>query len=162
MSYGYLGTTPFPVKWLKCFLLNSWSSLVAPWQKNLPAMQETQKMGSIPGSGRSPGEGNGNLLHYCLENPMDRGAWWTTVHGSQRVRYDWSNWARIHSTQRQCFLLKSEVENLPEMRETQIQFLSWEDPLVKEMATHSSILAWRIPWTEEPNNIFCFSFYLNW
>ena len=38
--------------------------------------------GSIPGSGRSPGEGNGNpLQYYCLENPMDRGAWWATVHG---------------------------------------------------------------------------------
>ena len=38
--------------------------------------------GSIPGSGRSPGEGNGNPLQYsCLENPMDRGAWWTTIHG---------------------------------------------------------------------------------
>ena len=35
----------------------------------------------IPGLGRSPGEGNGNLLHYsCLENPMDRGAWWAAVH----------------------------------------------------------------------------------
>ena len=39
-------------------------------------------LGSIPGSGRSPGEGNGNLLQSsCLENPMDRGAWWATVHG---------------------------------------------------------------------------------
>ena len=38
-------------------------------------------MGSIPGSGRSPGEGNGNPLQYfCLGNPMDRGAWWATVH----------------------------------------------------------------------------------
>ena len=38
--------------------------------------------GSIPGSGRSPGEGNGNPLQYsCLENPMDGGAWWATVHG---------------------------------------------------------------------------------
>ena len=38
--------------------------------------------GSIPGSGRSPGEGNGNLLQYsCLENSMDGGAWWATVHG---------------------------------------------------------------------------------
>ena len=34
-----------------------------------------------PGLGRSPGEGNGNPLHSCLENPMDRGAWWATVHG---------------------------------------------------------------------------------
>ena len=39
-------------------------------------------VGSIPGSGRSPGEGHGNPLHCsCLENPMDRGAWWATVHG---------------------------------------------------------------------------------
>ena len=38
--------------------------------------------GSIPGSGRSPGEGNGNPLQYsCLENPMDRGAWWASVCG---------------------------------------------------------------------------------
>ena len=39
-------------------------------------------LGLIPGSGRSPGEGNGNpLQNSCLENPMDRGAWWATVHG---------------------------------------------------------------------------------
>ena len=39
-------------------------------------------LGSIPGSGRFPREGNGYPLHYaCLENPMDRGAWWATVHG---------------------------------------------------------------------------------
>ena len=38
--------------------------------------------GSVPGSGRSPGEGNGNPLEYsCLENSMDRGTWWATVHG---------------------------------------------------------------------------------
>ena len=45
-------------------------------------------MGSIPGSRRSPGEGNGNPLQYsCLENPMDRGAWWATVH---RVTRSWT------------------------------------------------------------------------
>ena len=48
-------------------------------------------LGSIPGLGRSPGEGNGNPLQYsCLENPMDGGAWWSTVHGSQRVGHDWA------------------------------------------------------------------------
>ena len=48
------------------------------------------------------------------------------------------------------------VENLPAMRETeetQFQSLGWEDPLEKEMAAHSSILAWRIPWTEEPGRL---------
>ena len=42
------------------------------------------------------------------------------------------------------------VKRLPTILETQVQALGWEDPLEKEMATHSSILAWRIPWTEEP------------
>ena len=42
------------------------------------------------------------------------------------------------------------VKNLPAMRETWVQSLGQEDPLEKEMATYSSILAWRIPWTEEP------------
>ena len=46
-------------------------------------------LGSIPGLGRSPGEGNGNPLQYtCLENPMDRRAWWATVHGVARVGDD--------------------------------------------------------------------------
>ena len=45
------------------------------------------------------------------------------------------------------------VKNLPAMRETQVRSLGQEDPLEKEMATHSSILAWRIPWTEEPGGL---------
>ena len=47
-------------------------------------------MGSIPGLGRYPGKGNGNPFHYsCLENSMGRGAWWATVHVSQRVGHNW-------------------------------------------------------------------------
>ena len=45
------------------------------------------------------------------------------------------------------------VKNLPAMLETWVRFLGWEDPLEKEMATHSSTLAWRIPWTEEPGRL---------
>ena len=45
------------------------------------------------------------------------------------------------------------VKNLPAMQETLVHFLGWEDPLEKEMATHFSILAWRIPWTEEPDRL---------
>ena len=45
------------------------------------------------------------------------------------------------------------VKNLPAMQETQVRFLDWEDPLEKEMATHSSILAWKNPWTEEPGGL---------
>ena len=42
------------------------------------------------------------------------------------------------------------VKNLPAMQETQVRSLGWEDPLKKRMTTHSSILAWKIPWTEQP------------
>ena len=45
------------------------------------------------------------------------------------------------------------VKNLPEVRETWVRSLGWEDPLEKGTATHSSILAWRIPWTEEPGRL---------
>ena len=45
------------------------------------------------------------------------------------------------------------VDNLPAMQETQAQSLGWGNPLEKEMATHSSILAWRIPQTEEPGGL---------
>ena len=50
-------------------------------------------------------------------------------------------------------LMAQTVKNLPAMRETWVQSPGWEDPLEKEMATHSSILAWRIPWTEEPGRL---------
>ena len=45
------------------------------------------------------------------------------------------------------------VKNLPAVQETLIRFLGWEDNLEEGMATHSSILAWRIPWTEEPGGL---------
>ena len=58
--------------------------------KNPPANAgDTRDEGLILELGRSPGGGHGNpLQHSCLENPMDRGAWWATVPGSQRVGYD--------------------------------------------------------------------------
>ena len=56
-----------------------------------------------------------------------------------------------------CFIsgasVAQSVKNLPAMQETQVRFLGWEDPLEKEMATHSNILAWPIPWTEEPGRL---------
>ena len=46
------------------------------------------------------------------------------------------------------------VKNLPAMQETPVQSLGWEDPLEKEMVTHSSTLAWKIPWTKEPGGLW--------
>ena len=68
---------------------------------------------------------------------MDRGAWWATVHGVTK------SWTQLRDYQK----------DLPTMQETQVQSLGWEDLLEKEMATHSSILAWRIPWTGEPDRL---------
>ena len=50
-------------------------------------------------------------------------------------------------------LVAQTVKRLSAMRETRVQSLGWEDALEKEMATHSSILAWRIPWAEEPGGL---------
>ena len=50
-------------------------------------------------------------------------------------------------------LVTQTVKNLPTMWQTQVRYLGWQDPLEKGMATHSSPLAWRIPWTEEPSGL---------
>ena len=70
-----------------------WSFPSGSVVKNLPAMQETAcntgDVGSIPGLGRSPGKGNVNLFHYsCLDNFMDRRAWWATIHGFAKAGHD--------------------------------------------------------------------------
>ena len=51
------------------------------------------------------------------------------------------------------FLVAQMVKNLPAAQETWVQSLGWEDPLEKEVAAHSSILAWEMPWTEEPGGL---------
>ena len=75
----------------KIFSLKSlsfeWASLVAQMVKNLPAMQKTQVWSGLE---RSPAEGNGHPFQYsCLENPMDRGAWWAIVYGIAQI---WTYW----------------------------------------------------------------------
>ena len=80
----------------------------------------------LPTSAGSYGEGNGTPLQYsCLENPMDGGAWSAAVHGVTRSR------ARL----------------------SEFTFTFHFNALEKEMATHSSVLAWRIPGTEEPGGL---------
>ena len=102
--------------------------------------------GLIPGLGRSAGEENGNPLQYfCLENSLDRGAWQATIHGVIRIRH------HLVTTPSHAYcgasLVSQMVKNLPAMQETLVQSLGQEDPLEQRMDTHSSILAWRIPWT---------------
>ena len=56
----------------------------------------------------------------------------------------------LESLKEKASLMSQMVKNLPAMQETPVQSLGWKDPLEKGMAIHSSVLAWRIPWTEEP------------
>ena len=82
--------------------------------------------GSISGLGRSPGEGHGNPLQYsCLGNPIDGGPWWAAVHGVTKSRTRLSN-----------FTLTFHFHALE-----------------KKMATHSSVLAWRIPGMAGPGGL---------
>ena len=76
-------------------------------------------LGSSPGLGRSPGEGNGNpLQYYCLENPMDRGAWWATIHG---VAESWTQLSTIaHST---IFIL---VPNWKSSNYPRVEWIHWD------------------------------------
>ena len=103
-------------------------------------------------SGRCPGIGNGSPLQYaCLEDCMDNGAWWATVHG---VTKSWTRLSDFNSTTLVwASLVAQTAKNLPAKLKTQIQSLGQEDPLEKGMATHSSIVAWEIPWTEEPGRL---------
>ena len=57
---------------------------------------------------------------------------------------------RAHSESEWASLVAQEVKNLPAVKEAWVRSLGWKDPLEKGMTIHSSILAWRIPWTEEP------------
>ena len=59
----------------------------------------------------------------------------------------------LHQDDYGALLVAQMVTNLPAIQETQVQSLGQEDPLEKGMATHSSILAWRTPWTEEPGGL---------
>ena len=136
--------------------------------------------GSSPVSERHHGEGNGSPLQSsCLENPVDKGAWWATVH---EITKRWTWVTELHPVGLRATLLQSGliltndicsdpaskqghilrwglnmvalmVKNLPAVWGPQVLSLGWEDPLEERMATHSSILAWRIPWAEEPGGL---------
>ena len=164
--------------------------------KNLPANAgDVRDASSIPGWGRSPGEGNGNSLQYsCLGNPMDRGAWRATVHGVAKSRTQMTHthipsvrtksWTKLdltwskpptptfrpyktqgkrrmreslepqlkrvlwlflsflfpHPIPGWASLVAQMIKNPLAMRET------WVRSLEEGTATHSNILAWRIPW----------------
>ena len=104
------------------------------------------------------GEGNGNPLQCsCFENPRDRGAWWAAVYGVAQSRTrlklprsSSSSSSSSSSINTLDFPGGSDGKVSATMRETPVQSVGREDLLEKQIATRSSILAWEIPWKEDP------------
>ena len=114
-----------------------------------PAQGALRVSGSLPGLAPQRGEGirrPSSASHW----PRDPGKFTFTVlvsvfcESGEQLDYMPLAWAS---------LVAQMVKNLPATWETWVRSLGWEDPLEKEMASHSSILAWRIPWTEEPGRL---------
>ena len=129
------------------YYMSVWASLVAHMVKNPPAMQEFWVRSLM---WEDPPEEELATHSGILDSRIS----WTGRPGvlqfieSQRVGHDWVtelNWTELRAS-----VVAQMVKNLPAMWETKVQLLSWEDILEKGMATHSSVLTWRIPWTEEP------------
>ena len=116
--------------------------------------------------GRLRAEGEESVKEWdgCMASPMQRTwtwanfrRWWGTGKpsmlqsmGSQRVKpTEWLN----NDSMKRASLVAQLVKKLPAMQETWVWSLGWKDPLEKGMASYSSILAWRIPWTDESDGL---------
>ena len=113
---------------LFCFLQKRLHILALPFPLLISPSEPQERLSSqLKSSIMSPiGEGNGTTLQYsCLENPMDRGAWWAAVHGVTKSKTGLSDFT----------------------------FTFHFHALEKEMATHSRVLAWRTPGTGEPSGL---------
>ena len=115
----------------------------------------------------SPGKNTGVGCHFLLQcmkvksesevaescptlsNPMDCSPPGSSIHGIFQAKV--LEWGAIAFSSIGASLVAQVVKNLPGMQETWVRSLGWEDPLEKGMAIHSSIFAWRTPWTEEPD-----------
>ena len=149
-SWIFVGKTDAEAE--SCNTLATWCEELTHWKR--PWCWERLKVG---------GEGDDRGWDGWMASPtrwtwvwVNSGSWWCTGKpgvlqsmGSQRVRPDWVTELDI-----QDFPGGSGVKNPPakagDAQETQVQSLGWGDPLEEEMVTHSSILAWKIPWTGEP------------
>ncbi|XDC70774.1 hypothetical protein R6Z07F_001947 [Ovis aries] len=95
-------------------------------------------------------EGRNRLEKHILNIPMRFSCCPWDVDDTERT---WREFLRKDSVSRGASLVAQRLKCLPAMRETRVQSLGGEDPLEKEMAIHSSTLAWRIPWREEPGRL---------
>ena len=106
-------------------------------------------LGLVLGLGLFPGEGKGYPLQYSgLENSMD-----CIAHGVAKSQTRLNDIHFISHTVFWASLVAQMIKDLPATWETWVQPLGWENPLEKEMANNSSIVAWRNPWTEDPSGL---------
>ena len=141
------------------------SSILAwrnPWTEEPAGLQSmgSQRVGQYWATSLSLwlsciGEGNGSPLQCsCLENPRDGRAWWTAVCWVAQS-WAWLKWLSSSSRDPKGFPggTNGKEPTCQCRRLKPVWSLGWEDPLEESMATHSSILAWKIPWTEEPGRL---------
>ena len=98
-----------------------------------------------------------NVLGFVSQEAKSRILWkYLHYKRENKLYFSWQNLKYTKNREKKiewASLVAQRLKHLPVMWETWVRSLGWEDPLEKEMATHSSILAWRIPWTEEPGGL---------
>ena len=120
------GELTFSTYLFRCFFLGEvtlfWVSCVALVVKTPPAtVGDIRDVGSVPGSGRSPGGGHGNPFQYsCLGNSMDRGAWWATVYKVTKS-WIWLKWLSTHA----CNFILIQFQTQKSSRIVQRMFSYW-------------------------------------
>ena len=148
-SYPGIQHVPPLIKLLFNILVLTLTSLVAQTVKRPPTMWETR----VQFLGQEDLLEKETAIHSSIlawKIPWTRGSWRATIHGVTKSQTQLTTHVLC------CVLaqLAQRVKHLPAKQETQVRFLGWEDPLEKETAIHSSILAWETSWIEKPGGLW--------
>ena len=158
--------------WDLSFPTRGWTSTTCPGgfpggtggQESSCQCRRHKRCNLIPGLGRSPDKGmatHSSILAWSIPWTEEPGRL-QSMESQELGMTEWHVCMRAHArshthththTHREASLVAQTVNNPAAMQDTWVWTLGWEDPLEEGMATHSSVLAWRIPWTEEPGGL---------